>query len=239
MRMILIDSREKSKIPELLKIEKNIEVLEVGDYAIIGPSESACVSVKSAEDYLGSITSDHLNEELIQMNANFDISVLMIHGNIDRALYYRKLPRQTVFAYMAGVISRKSPYGLKSVPSFVNFFTPDASGWEKDPYNKAVYDAVQFLTSLHHIITSDNIYRKPGVIKYKVPPEEEQLYAIQYLFKPTNVIGEVRAKEIQKKFKTIKAIVNATPEDFEQIDGIGKVIAQQMYDLLNKEVSNG
>ena len=168
------------------------------------------------------------------MSANYDKCVLMVHGNIDRALYYRKMRRQIVYNFMAGVVSRSSPFGLKATPSFINFFTPDEKGWEKDPYNKSVFDAVQFLKSLHDIIVTDGIARKPNTIKYKVPKNKQQLYAIQYLFKPTNVIGEVREKEIQKKFKNIKAIANAKPEDFMEIDGIGEKIANQMYDLLNE-----
>lgn len=236
--MIIVDKREKSKIPELLKKYVSItwDVLEVGDYAIIGPKTSVCVSSKSAEDYISSIESDHLNEELMQMSANYDKCVLMIHGNIDRALQYRKMRRQIIFNYMAGVISRKSPYGLKATPSFVNFFTPSESGWKKDPYGKAVFDAVQFLKSLHDIITSDDIVRKPNTIRYKVPKDKQQLYAIQYLFRPTGVIGEVRAKEIQKHFGSIREIANAKAEDFQKIDGIGKKIAEEMYNLLTEKV---
>lgn len=234
---VIIDTREKSKIPELLRKYTETKTLElaVGDYAIIGPKTSVCISSKSAEDYIGSIQTEHLHDELIQMSSNYDKCVLMVHGNLDRALYYRKMRRQTVYNYMAGVISRQSPFGLKATPSFVNFFTPDEKGWEKDPYNKSIFDAVQFIKSLHDIISTDDIVRKPTTIKYKVPPNEEQLYAIQYLFKPTKVIGVTRAKEIQKRFKSIREIANTPAEEFEKLDGIGKKIATQMYNLLNEE----
>lgn len=234
--MIIIDKREKSKIPELLKklVPIEYDTLDVGDYAIIGPKTSVCISSKSAEDYIGSIESDHLNDEIMQMAGNYEKCVVMVHGNIDRALYFRKLRRQVVYNYMAGIVVHPSPYGKKSTPSFVNFFTPDEKGWEKDPYNKSVFDAVQFLKSLHDIAVTDDIVRKPNTIKYKVPEDKQQLYAIQYLFRPTGVIGEKRAKEIQKEFKTIKAVANAKPEDFMKIDGIGEKIANEMYRLLNQ-----
>jgi len=236
--MIIIDSRERSKIPFLLKKYTNTKTLElsVGDYAIIGPKTSVCLSSKSAEDYISSIENGHLNEELIQMSANYEKCVLMVHGNIDRALMYRKLNRQTIYNYMAGVISRSSPYGLKATPSFVNFFTPDEKGWKKDPYNKSVYDAVQFLKSLNDIISTDKIERAPNTIKYKVPEGEERIYAIQYMFKPTKCIGKTRAKEIAKRFGSIREVANATPSHFREIDGIGKKISEQMYNLLNERI---
>ncbi len=235
--MILVDIREKSKIPELLAkyVPTKTVVLDVGDYAIIGPKTSVCISSKEASDYIGSISSGHLNDELIQISANYDKSVLMVHGNIDMALKFRGMRRQIIFNYMAGVISRQSPFGLKTVPSFVNFPTPNKDGWKKDPYNKSVFDAVQFLKSLHDIVSTDDIERTPTTIKYKIPEGKSQLYAIQYLFKPTKVIGEKRAIEIQKKFGSIKRITNSTPEDFMEIDGIGKKIAEHMYRLINEE----
>jgi DNA excision repair protein ERCC-4 len=239
--MILIDKREKSKIPEILskKAETKKVVLDIGDYAIIGPRTSVCISSKSAEDYIASIESDHLNDELIQMSANYDKCVLMVHGNIDVALKFRKLRRQIVFNYMAGVITRQSPFGLKATPSFINFTMSTKEGWKKDPYNKSIYDAVQFLLSMDKIISEDKIEREPSTKKYKVPKDKEQLYAIQYLFKPTNVIGEVRAKEIQKRFGSIKRIANATKDDFMKIEGIGEKIAEEMFNLLNEETDYG
>ena len=64
--MIIIDSREsRSKIPDKLKtlnVKTRFEQLDIGDYVIIGPTRSACISSKSAEDYIGSIQNDHTRD---------------------------------------------------------------------------------------------------------------------------------------------------------------------------------
>ena len=65
--MILIDYREgQSDVPQELKnlgVPTTMTTLEVGDYVVSG-RENICVSRKECVDYVGSLTSGHLNNEL-------------------------------------------------------------------------------------------------------------------------------------------------------------------------------
>ncbi len=48
-------------------------------------------------------------------------------------------------------------------------------------------------------------------------------------------IGEKKAQELLKIFKTIKAIKDATVEDLEQVKGINHALAEKIYDFYNSE----
>lgn len=222
--MFVADTTEKrSKIPKLLEsLNATVEFrrLEVGDYIVTGPSKAVCFSLKSAEDYLGSIVNDHLHSELYNISANYDRAILIVHGSIEKALWYRKLKRQIYANYLAGCVIRESDTGKQAPVSVVNF--------------QSIYDAVQFMKTVHDLITNDDILREPTALKVKFSEEKQRLLAVQYMLKPAGV-GPKRAKDIKDKFKTIKGITEATVEQLMEVPGIGNKIAEEIYQLVNKE----
>lgn len=234
--MIIADKTEtRSWLPKLLKkygVKVTFDSLDVGDYIIIGPTRSAGVSSKSAEDFISSIENDHLNDELLHLSSNYTKSVFIVHGSIDNALVHRKMSRQIYGNYIAGIVSHESPFGVMAGVSVVNF--PSSDPAIKRRPTSGVYDAVQFLKSLHDIITQDDIYRKPTALKIKYPPEYELTLSIRYMLKPAGV-GMKRAKQIQEKFGSIQNVVNAKKEQFMSIDGIGEKIADSIVEYVRRE----
>lgn len=225
--MILADSREtrgieidgqKHIIPEMLKRVMEVQTmqLEVGDYVIIGPTRSCCIETKSAGDYISSITNGKLNTELFQMSCNYDKNVLIVFGSIEEALVHRQIKRQIYANYLAGCVVHESSRGNKGSISVFNFHS--------------IYDAVQLIKSLHDIITADNIYREPAK-KHKPTPEMEKEYTIGTF----PGIGEKRAKELKKRYKTLKNLVNTSKEDLLEMKGIGKKLADNIWRYANEE----
>jgi ERCC4-type nuclease len=145
--MIICDYREMKGfkyegnhyiIPKLLNdygITTTADNLEVGDYLLSGPTLSVCLSSKTASDYIGSITSGHLNNELASMSANYDRNILMIHGSIIDALIYRRMSRQTYAEFLASCVVKFSNEGKKGAISVINFSN--------------VFDAVQLMKTIH------------------------------------------------------------------------------------------
>ena len=218
--MISIDNREKSRIPELLKklgVPTETKQLSIGDYCIFGPTTSACISLKSVGDYLGSINSSHLNDELYQLSSAYDYSVFVVYGNLSEELLYRKIRRETYFQYLAGCIVHRSPEGKQGSVSVVNFDTD--------------FDVAMFLKTMHNLISTDDIYREPSVQKVKVTEENRALLNISRLPK----VGPIRAKSLLEHFKTVRAIYNATPEQLVEVEGVGSVIAEHIVKFINKE----
>lgn len=220
--MIIVDSREtRSPIPKFLTeygIATERRVLDVGDYLIQGPSRCACLSLKSVGDYLASIHSGHLSDELYQMSCNYDRSILIIHGNLDEALLYRKIKRETYFSFLAGCVVREADQGLKGTVSIFNFNT--------------IYDVPVFMKTLHRMITEDDIVREPIAKKFKITPEKQRIITIGTF----PHLGEVRAKTLLKKFKSIKNITNATKESLEELEGFGEIISGDVISYVTEEV---
>jgi ERCC4-type nuclease len=218
--MISIDTREKSRVPQLLSnlgVPTERKTLEVGDYVISGPTISCCISLKQVGDYLSSINSQHLSDELYQMSSCYNRSVLIIFGNLDEALLMRKIRRETYFQYLAGVVTHISDAGLQGTISALNFTTD--------------FDVSKFLQSLHNLISTDDIYREPSVKKIKVTEETRTILNISRL----PGVGSTRANSLLKHFKSIRNIYNATPAQLEEVEGVGKGIAKLIYEFVNKE----
>ena len=48
-------------------------------------------------------------------------------------------------------------------------------------------------------------------------------------------VGNNRSKVVESYFKSLKAMVNATEDEWLQIDGIGKTIARNVVEEMNRE----
>lgn len=221
--MIIIDTREKKKkedisLRELVadKLKSTRVTLEVGDYVIIGPTRSVCVESKSMPDYLASINDGRLDRELRNMSANYDKNVLIVYGNLNRELLFRKFPRRSFYEKLAGCIVHESPRGNKSAVSVVTL--------------NNVHDAAYLICTLHNLTTNDDIYREPTAKRLKLTPEEQKLGTFYSL--PN--IGRTRALAFKKEFKTLKNLANSSREDMLKVNGIGKTIAERVWEHFNE-----
>jgi len=222
--LIIIDTREKKKkddisLRELVakRLKSTRATLQVGDYVVIGPTRTLCVESKSMEDYLASINDGRLDTELRNMSANYDKNVLIVYGNLNYQLLFRKFPRRTVFEKLGGCIVHESPRGNKSAISVIML--------------NNVSDASYLIYTLHNLITNDDIYREPTAKRLKLTTEEKKLGTFYSL--PN--IGGVRALALKKQFKTLKELANSSQEDMLKVDGIGKTIAERMWKHFNEE----
>ena len=87
--MLVIDSREKSKLAELVEQEaKRRHVitekrfLQIGDY-VCG---DVCFEAKSTTDFLGSVMSKRLWTQIDNMDRHYTTNVIIIYGTIDEAI---------------------------------------------------------------------------------------------------------------------------------------------------------
>ena len=232
--MIQIDTHEtRSKLPGILKkigVPTTFVPLEIGDYIISGTisacgsifyDENVCNELKTVEDYLGSIRSGRLNNELFQMSSAYDRSFLIVHGSLDQALAHRKIKRSTYFHYLAGCVVHESGEGKRGSISVFNFET--------------VYDTALFLKTIHDLITQDKIIREPTtkkpIKKLKIPLDKQRLFTIQSL---PDIAG-IRALRLKTAFPTLKSLINAEKEDLMKIEGIGEGIAESLYNFFNEE----
>ena len=211
-------------VPKMLgKLNVPIERkhLDVGDYVIFGEHLSACVELKNADDYIGSIKDGRLNDQLLALSSEYHYGILLIYGSPTDALIDSEMKRSVWFNFLAGCVTDISPVGLGSKISVITVETP--------------YDAAFFLATLHKKIVTGDIYREPTAQKIKIPSGMEQLYTTMWMFPPSCHIGKKRASILLNRFGTIKNLCMTTKEDLISIDGIGDRIADNMITHVNKE----
>lgn len=219
--MIWVDQREKrSVVPtqlEKLGCPTEFKTLEVGDYIVSG-KENLCIERKEIGDYVGSLVSGRLNNELYQMSFNYPISMIIVEGHVGEVLLYRKLRRQTYLSSLAGTITRRSPDGVGGVINLVIVDTP--------------YDTALFLKFLHDKVTrEEELVRLPKAERIKISDEDRKLYLVSSL----KNVGVKRARDLLINFGTVRGIANAGVMELLKVKGIGYKTATSIEKLMSEK----
>jgi len=217
--MIFVDFREeKSGILEILD-RMNIKYkklnLEIGDYIVVGEQGvNVCVERKSAPDYIGSLTSGHLNNQLVQMSTNYPFSILLVEGSISGAIINSNTRRQAVFSSLVGSCIKRSPTGESGVISMIPTDT--------------IYDTALVLKYLQQKLTSvDGLTRT-----LKINPvhfTESEIVLSMLMTVPG--IGKSLAESILKEFHTLQNVSNATIRELMKIQKIGKKKSKNVFEF--------
>lgn len=210
---IIVDNREKrSTVHKELKnlgLETEFKQLPIGDY-IIG---EVCVERKAAGDYVASMTDGRRENQLFQMSAQYELSYLVIEGNVMTELIEHGVPRNAYISSLAGCSLKRSPVGKQGQIVTVNVDT--------------LYDTALFIRYLY-----DKIVEGKGRImvlpKLNVSKNDVLVFALS----PYMGIGEVRARSLLNEYRTLRNIFNS--DDWTVIKGIGDKInfdAQRLLDM--------
>jgi len=211
-----VDYRESVIFPLLDKYGVPYEVrnLEVADYIIDGIG----IERKTITDYLNSLMTGRLNNQLYNLSYNFDLSYLCVVGYISEGLIYSKISRKAYISSLVGSSLKRANDGKMGQVVTVNLETD--------------YDFVFFLKALHKKLSEGDTVRLPiRRVKKKVVTDYELAKTVIMAFPG---VSEIRAEKILKKFGSIKKFINASLEDLKSVEGIGKVTAQKIFELINK-----
>jgi ERCC4-type nuclease len=214
--MMQIDYREeKSKIPKLLeqlKVPYQLAKLEVGDYAIA----DVLVERKQINDYLSSLITGHLSQQLYELSYNAELSYLIVEGSVSGALITQKIKREVYLSSLVGSSFKRAPDGKQGQIITVNLETP--------------YDTAFFLKFLYEKVKNDEP-RLPTLKKANFSNKDRAIYILSSF----PGIGEKRAKALLDKFGTIKNVINANIEDLIQVEGFGKKRASDLFWMVNEK----
>gem|GEM_PF-713639 len=221
--MLYVDSREpwdnvkKWFEKQGFDIELKRTTLEIGDYLISTPNIEISIERKEVGDYINSLQTGRLNNQLFQLSTNYEISFLMIHGSLTNALFERNVNRDSIISSIVGSCFKISSSGRCGVIQTLFFETP--------------YDVAAAIYYLHEKAEKGDYFRLPKPFGNKI--DSKTCMATLLCCIPG--VGEERAKLLAEKFPTLKSLVNAKIIDFMEVEGIGKITAQKIYNFIHGE----
>ncbi len=210
--MIIADKREKNSdvIAELKArgIEVKEEILGVGDY-IIG---NIILERKTISDFLSSMINKRLIEQLKTLNeVNFEEKGLILEGFEEESIFDRGNLSNNAIRGM--ILSILFDYKIPII------FTQD------------YLDTCDYLELLHK-----RLGKKKTQISLVSKPRFANIFEQQeFIVESFPGIGKVLAIEILKKFRSIKAFVNATEEELKKVPKLGAKKAAIIKKLIDSE----
>ena len=207
---IRVDYREKaSGLIDLLKKEDVfIEVKKVpyGDYII---NDSITIERKTAKDFLTSIIDGRLFNQLSNLKKHCPNPILLIEGNP-----YKTDLNFDPMAIKGALISAQSVWHLPVIFSRSKEDTKD----------------IFLMISRQHKTYIDVVPLRGGYRPKRL--KSKQLYLLQGLPQ----IGPLLAKRLIKHFRSVSNVMNASIEELTEVDGIGRVSAEKIREILDKEL---
>ncbi|MEM2352441.1 MAG: ERCC4 domain-containing protein [Thermoproteota archaeon] len=216
---VVVDSREASfqpKIVEGLKeagIEVWIEILECGDYYIPAGEKSVIIERKTSNDFVSSVRTRRLWEELDGLKRAEARPLLLIEGSLSVVEDLTDWAPQSICGIISSVIF---DYGVPVV-------VLPSRRW-----------TIIYITTLAKGLTSPKTRIHPLRVKEKVERFED--YPICVLEGLPGVSGK-RARDLLKHFKTVRNVANASIESLAEVNGIGPKLAEKIYKVFNLEFS--
>ncbi len=207
---IIVDHREyrSNVVRNLMKLDVIIEPqqLAIGDYIL---SSRIGVERKKVEDFLNSLINGKLFSQISRLRDAYPRPILIIEG--EGLLTKRNIRHNAIFGSLVSIMI---DYGI---PIFTT----------KDDIETA-----NILSLAAKREQRKN--RRPISIrgeKTSMSIQEQQQFILEGL---PNVSSTI-AKRLLSQFGSIKAIVNATEKELQNVEGIGKLIALKIIEILNFE----
>jgi len=210
---IIADRREKNSLVISELIGKGIDVemkhLEVADYII---SEEIAVERKTISDFVYSMINKRLAKQLIDLKGNYSKPILIIEGYYEQDMYKSERYNVHENAIRGMILSILIEFAVPII------FTKDSE------------DTAKFLSVLAK--RQEQPHKEISLkAKRKASSVSEQQ---QFIVEGFPGIGPTLAKNMLKKFKTIRGIMNADIKDLEKVEKINSKKAEIVYKLLRE-----
>ena len=206
---IIIDYREKaSGVIDLLKEEKifiEIKKISFGDYVI---NDSINIERKTSKDFLISIIDGRLFNQFSNLKKNCVNPILLIEGNP----YKTDLDFDS-HAIKGAIISAQTIWYIPVI------------------FSRSKEDTRDIIMMISR---QDETYMDVVPLRGGYRPKRlksRQLYLLQGLPQ----VGPMLAKRLIEYFGSVSSVINATIEELTQVEGIGKVSAVKIREVLDSQ----
>lgn len=207
--IVFVDSREGNstvlRALDIINVEVRVKTMSAGDYQV---SDDVAIERKTTKDFVGSIVDKRLYKQAKIMQEEFKKPVLILEGD---DLYSGFLSPDAIRGSLASIVI---DFGISIIPT-------------KNPEDTAAM--IKRIA-----IREQNRKNTPIKIRTERKPVnlwEQQLFIVESL--PN--IGPVTAKKLLEKFITVNNIVNASINELQEVDGIGKKTAENIKKVLDSK----
>lgn len=205
---IVVDQREyRSNVVRNLAVKEVFvepQQLDVGDYVL---SSRIGVERKSVDDFLESLIDGKLFKQVSRLRDAYSRPILILEG--EGLLTKRNISHNAIFGSLVSII--------------VDFGIPIIT----------TKDALETADFLHVMARREQREDKKAVAvrgeKTSMSLRERQQFMVEGLPNVSAVI----AKRLLDRFGSVRDIVNASDEELQGVDGVGKNIATEILELLN------
>ena len=207
MVRVIVDERERSQVPALLKsrgLTLDFRFLDEGDYITSGYA----LERKTVRDFLLSLYSGRLFDQAYRLGQAYRFPMMVVEGDLHSAL--REMDKPKVF--WGALVTLSFGYGLRV------FFTGN---------HEETADFIETLAK-----NPPEVRRRPPVVVKKPRSgrtREGQLALIQGL----PGVGARLAEQLLRRFGTPRRIFLATEPELNHKGGLGKAKAARIVSLLN------
>lgn len=223
MMKLLIDHREGKVLPLIENICKDIpcEVtsLPLGDFLLTHDTTGILVERKSASDFLSSIRSNRLWDQLLRfmktstlLGCTLKRKLLIVHGTFDpdcTAPFWSRL----MGAYMEILFVYDIPIIL----------TED---------DAAFYECMRILIKREKAGKNDVLPQSRWFRKH-LSPNLPEMDVKRYILASLPSVGDVLARTLLDHFGSIRAVANASEKQLQRVEGVGKMKAKKIYQLFH------
>jgi DNA excision repair protein ERCC-4 len=225
---LFIDHRETKVIPILTRIceasdiIKTCEVtqLPLGDFLLTFESGGVLVERKSTPDFLSSIRSNRLWDQLLRfMKASTVLGytvkrkLLIVHGTFD----YTELPTAFWSRLMGAYMEILFVYDIPVI------LTED---------DEAFFECMRILIKREKSKKNDLLPQSRWFRKH-LSPDLPEMDVKRYVLSSIPTVGDALAGSLLDHFGTIKAVAHASKKQLQRVEGIGNVKAERIYEIFH------
>jgi len=212
---IVVDSRESVAAPKIVSglrdmgVKVRVELLEAGDYYILG-EKPVLVERKHVTDLVGSVRTKRLWSELDAVKRAEAEPLLLVEGSL-------------------ALIEKFTNWNPKSIAGIINSIILE---WDLP----VVMVPSQRWTVIYLASLAEDLSREKKAkvypLRVKEKAEKPEDYARMVVEGLPNISGQ-RAISLLRHFGTVRNIANASVEELAEVEGIGRKIAEKIYETFN------
>jgi ERCC4-related helicase len=209
--VIYVDNRERGYLVEELHdlgAKIHLKNLEVGDFIL---SDDVVAEKKEVNDFVASLLDRRLFTQAIEMKRNFDKPIFILEGEYDKLFESRNVDPNAI---RSAIISLTLDYGIPFI-------------FSSSPKETAEY--------LYRIAFREQVKLRKDVSlrgsRRDWPIELQQ----QFLLEGLPLVGKNLAINLLKEFKNPKGVANASIDDLQKVDKVGKKKAEIIRSVFDEE----